>query len=323
MEPIKTTTKVDNGITFVKEQSKIVFVKRKKMSGLLPGQKEEDCILKIGSGFKHNAPLAGLTFEEEARFLPIVTGVDSKSTNFKQACTSYWSNISKEIPYGEGLKLEIGLKYKSKEDFEKDKIKERTVEGAIINPIGEPINIIDYILWRYCLLYSRVANSIEDVGKSPKIEFYLFSKDKEIEQKTATLNAKREANKLLYSRLGERDWVDCTLRVLIAKDKATIVTIRELETMSEKEKDLILSEYAESNPSQFLTIAEDKNLEMKAFVEVCVSRALLTRIPNTDSISLDGQTLGDTLEQTVTFLCNPKNAGLLNQLKAQSKTLPS
>lgn len=314
--------------------SKIVYVRRKKMFGGLPeyvngswtfDNTEEDK-LKIGSSFKGGSVLAGLTLLEEERFLGKILNLDPQKDSWEKATTMYWRNISKDVPPGEGLKLEIGLKYKTEVDYKADLYSKDLTEfgGAVINPKGEPINIHDYILWRYCLEYNCVANNPEKVNDSPKILFYLYSKDAEITANKNRMDGKKKALNLLYSRLGERDWVNYTLRVLIATDKnsARKFTVKDLDVMTNDEKDTVIDAYATEAPLRFLEVANDKNLEMKSFVELCIATGKLQRIPNTDSIVMDSTPLGNTTNEAIAFLLNPKNANTFNTLKAQIKHIP-
>lgn len=314
------TIKLEDKILFPKEFNKTVYIRRIPIPGRLPGQNLDESKQKIGSGFKGSSVLRGLSFKEEIKYLKEIIGLSPESPNWEMTTKTYWANISKDVPK-DGVILEVGLKYTSKEDYEYDqKEAPRDFNGTLTEHKGYPINMADYILWRYCLLYSRVANTPEDIGKSPKIEFYLFNKDKEIADKAKILNSKRKAQQVMWKRLSERDWVDYVLTVLMAQDKGqNKKDVRTLAAMSEEEKDIMLDELVTGNPSGFLAIAEDKNLEIKSFIELCIASGKLERIPNTDTITMDGTALGNSLMEAVSFLNNPKNNQVYLTLKAQMK----
>jgi hypothetical protein len=317
--------KLQDKIVFPKTFSKIVYVRRVtkddgKAKDRLPGQNLDDHSDKIGSGFQGSSVLRGLTFVEEKRFLENIIGISSQSQDWEKKTKEYWSNISKNVPAGTGLELEVGLRYDKQEDYDYDQNLELNNNGIIIECKGTPINISDYILWRYCLVYSRVANTPEDKNKSPKIDFYLFSKDKEIHDKKINLNTKRKANQLYYKNIADRNWVNFMITVLVAKDKSpTRKTVAEVSNMSDDEKDILLDQYVSENPELFMIIGEDKNLEVKSFVELCVASGKLTRIPNTDTITMEGNTLGNSISEVVSYLLNPKYAETYQTLKAQLK----
>lgn len=273
---------------------------------------------KIGASFKNQDTLRGLNLLEEKRFLPDIIGVSPTEQGWTKAAGDYWKNISKKVPL-EGLKLEVGVIYETKEQYDADRQAKTDHNNTRLNIQAVPINLNDYILWRYCLVYSKVANDETLIKKSPNIEFFLYSKEKEISTKKAIVNLTKEARMLLYKNLGDREWVDWVLRVLISRDndpmkKVSIVT---LDSLDQDEKDILLSEYVDKTPSEFKAIAEDKQLQIKSFIETCVAAGKLERIANTQSITFEGSTIGNTLEQTAAFLTDPKNNNILSTLKAQ------
>lgn len=312
--------KLQDKIIFPKEFSKTVYLKRKENKDRLPGQNLDDHKDKIGSAFKGASVLRGLTFNEEEKYLQGIMGISKSSQDWEKETKKYWCNISKDVPAGKGLELEVGLRYTTQEEYDYDQKLFKNEDGVIEDCKGTPLNIADYILWRYCLVYSRVANIPEDKDKSPKIDFYLFSKDKEIQDKKKTLNVKRKANQLYYQRIADRSWVDFILTILVAKDKSPLKkTIAEIARMSDDEKDILLDSYASEDPEAFVALGEDKNLEIKSFVELCIASGKLSRIPNTDTITLEGNTIGNSLSETVAFLLNPKHSQTYQTLKAQLK----
>lgn len=316
-------THYTDGMMFPKVVSHVVYLRRIPTHNRLPGQELDEGKQKIGSSFKGNSVLRGLTFDEEAKYLPSIIGVDTNSPNWENTTRNYWANLSKDVPPKDGIELEVGLRYTTKEDYIYDQENaEKNHNGIIINHKGIPVNMADYILWRYCLDYSKVANTFEDIGKSPKIEFYLFSKSKEILDKKNVLNNKKKALQLMYKSMSERNWVDYVLRVLVAQDKTKTRTVDSISKMGEDEKDILLDEYVVGNPDRFLLIAEDKNLEMRSFIELSIAKGNLQRVANTDTITMDGLTLGNTINEVIAFLTNAKNSGTLSTLKAQLNHLP-
>lgn len=322
------------GLVFPLKLSRIVYIKRKdnyvkvipgSNQALVAGQDTDESIKKIGASFRYQDTLRGLTSDEEKRFLSQILGIDATNPNWGKQTKDYWANISKPVPAEEGLKLEIGLIYTNIDDYNEDLRAPKDLNGVIINAKGHPINLNDYIIWRYCLLYSECANDIEDVYKSPKIKFYIYSKDKEIFVKKVSFDNRQKANKLFYERISELDWVAFMLRVSISMDVRTDkkYSVADVMSMSDEEKVVTLEEYLTLNPVRFIELAQDKNLEMKSFIELCISSNKLQRIPNTNTITKDGTILGNTLDAAVAYLLNGTNLELLNALKAQQTLLPS
>lgn len=321
-DKVDTKTESLPKIQYPRIVEKIVYIRRKpasKLPFLIEGS-----LGKIGSAFSPRSQdvLRGLTPEEEERFLPRLIGTNTKSEHWDKATKEYWAGLSVSIPEGngenDGLKLNISFKYDSKEQEEYNKT--CTYQSGLKQ--GTPVNISDYILYRYCLVYNRVANTFEDINNSPKIEFYLFSKEEEISLKSNVFKTVKEANQLFYRQMSDRQWVDWVLRIFIASDKNTKIYSKDLDTISEEEKDIILGKYVQDQPSKFMEIANDKSLEIKAFIELCVASNKLTRIPNTETIVMGETPIGSTIGEAVIFLTNPKNANTYNTLKAQLNKTP-
>lgn len=321
-----TKPKEEKGQYQIKVKSKEIWIRHRPNTMGLPFQSADSATLnKIGSSFSKIGQdvLRGLTFEEEVKYLPQLIGIQPTSDKWDKESREYWANISKTIPPSEkdgsgGLKLEVGRIYSSQEDEDFDSNTNDETKKR-----GKLISVPDYVLWRYCLLYNRVANNIEDINASPKIDFYLYSKEEEVKAKKSIFKIQQQANLLLYSKLAERQWVDWVLRLFVSADKNSKVFIKDLDKLTEDEKDILLKEtYVDKYPERFIGIGTDKSLEIKAFIELCVIKGTLTRLPNTDTIQMGDTTIGNSLSEAVGFLTNPKNAKTMDILKAQVNVMP-
>ncbi len=256
---------------------------------------------KIGASIRHNSYLKGLTFEEEAKLLPGIIQVKPESEHWEAAVKNYWNNISVKVPEA-GLKLEVGLKYKNKDDANR---KEN----------GIPINVNDYILYRYCLEYSHVANTIDLVGASPNIRFYIYDKNEEKKAKVSQLKVRNEAMKKYLDILGDRGLVD------------DILSIYKFDTskMEEDDKDIILETQVNDRPESFLAIIKDEILKYKSFVNKCLQRGKLSQIPNTEVILFGTDPIGQNITEAAVFLksSHPANIKVYDTLVAQLGLLTS
>jgi hypothetical protein len=309
----------------IKVKSKEVWIRHKPITGSLPFQSKDAITLnKIGSSFASGGSdvLRGLSNEEEMKYLPDVIGGNPKNEGWEKATKDYWINITKTIPPPDkdgtgGLKLEVGRTYFSQEDEDFDMY---CTDESLKR--GKPISMSDFILWRYCLKYNRVANSIDDIYKSPKIDFYLYSKEEEIKAKKSNFKIIKDANQLFYSKMADRSWVDWVLRVFVSGDKEATIFIKDLDSTEEDEKDIELEKYVKKSPERFLTIGTDANLELRSFIELCVATNKLTRLANTDTLLMGDVTLGNSTNEAIAFLKNPKNSKVYDTLKAQVKLVP-
>ena len=89
--------------------------------------------------------------------------------------------------------------------------------------------------------------------------------------------------------------------------------------MTEDQIENSLYEIKNSDPKRFITIATDKNLEMKAEIEEMISAGVLRKIGN--QIIFIDEVLGDTTEDTIVHLKDKKNSGKLTILRAKLKEL--
>jgi hypothetical protein len=296
-----------------------VYIKRKKAIAAYPGADKVDSKMKIGSSFKNQSVLRGLSHEEEMKFLPNVLGLSAKSDKWEKATQNYWANISKVVPQDNtGLELEIGFDYENKEAKEKGE----SVSVEERHQHGRPIRLNDYILYRYCLLYRRVANSIEDVNKSPHIWFYIHTKERQLNLEHTKAQSEDKALQEYFKILTNRDKVVDVLTVF-AQESAKLddgLVPFNLESLDDREQDLLLRKCATKYPKKFHDFATDTQLEMRSFIERSIVSGKLRRVPNTDTVIYgDNTTIGNTMDDCIAFLKNPKNAKVYNNLVAQMK----
>ena len=91
------------------------------------------------------------------------------------------------------------------------------------------------------------------------------------------------------------------------------------DRMTEEQIENSLYELKNSKTKQFLKIAKDKNLEVKAEIEEMVTASVLRKIGN--QIIFIDEVLGETLDDAVVFLKDKKNSGTLTILRAKLKEL--
>lgn len=319
-----STPNVGDKGSWPREYSKEVWIKRSPALLGLPGQPQEDVNPKIGSAFRNRDVLRGLTTDEEKRFFPDIIGIQPLDINWNKEAKNYWININVPVPVS-GLKLQVGIMYNNYEDyiFDQEQAPWNGVSKIRYNLKGTPININDYIIWRYCLEYGRVANKVEDINISPNIGFYLYSRDEEIVVNKRSLEDRKKANRYFYDNMGDRDWVDHTLRVMIANDKSSSITAVHVYSLSEDEKDIMLEEYVKKRPSEFYRIGTDKDLRTRSFIERAIAEGHLKRIPNTDTVVYDTTPIGSSTDQAVAFFKDSRNVDLVNTIRARMKLSPN
>lgn len=281
---------------------------------------------KIGASIKNNDVCRGLSFNEEELYLPMLIGVQPKNDNWQKETTYYWNCISKQVPR-DGIELEIGFNYKNTEakGSEKERTEKENCDLGEVSKeedkwkFGFPINIVDYVLYRYCLVYSHVANNLEDVSKSHNIRFYIHSKSEEVKTSHNILTLKNKAYAKYLNVLADRNKVEDLLRLLTDKNGVILYQVGQ----TTDEQDILLQTAMLEKPLLFIQYYDDKNLEMKSFISNCITAQRLKRIPNTETIMYGETTIiGNTIDEAVGFLRNDKNSNILNTLKIQSNIVP-
>lgn len=294
---------------------------------------------KIGAFLKGAEVNHALTPDEEAAYLPSIVGVQPNQQEWVSAVNQYWNNISTVVPYIEdangkevGLQLECGMYYKTDADLtaarEEEKKEWETYklhrdEGRFYNmkfeirfKLGSPINLNDYILFRHCLQYNRVANSPDEMYNSPNITFYLFSKDMEGIENQRLLKIKKEAMvkylELMEDEVKMRDVVS-VLNDILKTDPLPVTY-----NSSKGDIEVALDVHMNKSPATFLMVVKDESIQMKSLISRAINNGLLRRLPATDVIYYGDNTLiGNSVDEAVVFLTNDKNKVILQEIKSK------
>lgn len=277
-------------------------VRRKNQIGL-PGDDPTLHNVKIGSSLKGQGPLRGLTAEEERLYLPEIIGMSPSDVEWRRSVTEYWHNISVAVPADgvaigklEGKTISFTVEFdnpKLKEAFESviefDKKAEIAAKGEVIHGVA------DYILWRYCLVYGRVANRVQDVNRSPKIHFYLYSKANETKIEHTKFILRNKANGLFASIIAEEKKINAIL-LMYGQDLTAFDT--------PADKHLALEALIKVKPADFIAYVEDGDLGIKASIKRAVKAQILHNPPNTATYYYGDNNealLGTTLTDAVLY----------------------
>lgn len=326
-----------------------ITIKHKKLATHRIGEGVDISVIlnkrKIGSSIRNRSVLRGLSFDEEERYMPNIVGLPSSSNNFQKACEDYWKDISVVVPPPSdnlfkdgGLELEIGFVYPNKEaanegeseaNAEFAKFNSSLLEGkeydmdfSVRNEVGKPINVEDFILWRYCLKSTRIANREQDQNKSNKIHFYMTNPQLELKIQKDSIKQRKDAY-LAFTKISAEPEKARNLFYALEKQREDYVkaTMVELSADDNLDVELLLEHVATKQPGTFLKVTKDKNISMRAFIVRCIEAGHLRRVPNTDRIIYgDNEVLGSTVNDTIAFLMSekePRNAKIRQELEAK------
>ena len=264
---------------------KTVIIKRRPNATNLPEEVYSEAKRKIGSTFSVNGDTnTGLTFGEQKKYLPGVIGIDSSDVNFQKEVRKYFQDMSLTIE-NTGTKLEVG-----------------TDEN------GDPNNLLDYIRYKFALAHPYVAKDEQELYSNKKYKYFIYDTAIEKAKQAAGVKNRKEAYKAFIKLSADPAKVNQMLLVYGYNPKS----------MDETQKEITLEGELDSNPSEFLMYANDKNIEYQAFIEDCLSNDVLRRVGQT---YLNGdENIGDSLEGAVLYLKDKKNSEVYATLKARLKT---
>jgi len=258
-------------------------IRRKQTLTGLPGDDPSVYNLKIGSSIHNRAPLSGLTHDEEKLYLPSIVGVAPDNHNWGNIVKEYWNNISERVPSDEetatqklpGRELRFTIRFnnaKDKASFDKvltfDEKGEISKNGVCVDGVS------DFVLFRYCLVYGRVANNVDDVGKSPKIRFYLYSKSVENRKAHNTMQSKLQAQNKFAEIMTDESVVNSLLRMFEQLPE-------EFDDMESKH--MALYNFVESRPADFLAYCNDEGIKIKGAILEAVELGIIYNPANTES----------------------------------------
>jgi len=184
---------------------------------------------------------------------------------------------------------------------------------------GKPIEVGDYLIYRYCLGYRDVANDIKYITKSPSIRFYLYSDNQIKEDRKRYRKVKEQAMRLYLGLVSNQEDVENVLYVLGKGD-----LIKKSGTTETDKQELLEKEYL-NNMEHFIKVASDSNIKQKGRIEKLVSGGVLKRLANTEVVVDSGDAscvLGNNLNEAVSYLANDKNKQKLNELITRYNSVP-
>ena len=266
--------------------SKKVYLRRKDLLGHLPKQVRAEAVIKLSSVYVNRQPLKGFSKEDEKKYLDGILDVNGDHADWPKHSKQFWADLT--IPVGfTGVEFEIG-----KDDD------------------GNPINITDFIKYNFALKHPHVALTKEEMDSSFNKRFYIQDLSREDKNKNNEIQMKKDADKAFIKVSSDEKNMKRILR-LMSNTNPERLTLEQVENA--------LYELKNSKPKQFIRIATDKNLELKAEIEEMVTAGVLRKIGN-QVIFID-EVLGSTLEDTVVYLKDKKNSGTLTILRAKLKEL--
>lgn len=239
---------------------------------------------KIGSIFDGRKPLKGLTHKQEKKYLPDIINRVPEDKNFSEEAERYWSDLELEVPV------------------------EGVVIDASLDANGEPVNLEEWVIYQWLKKHRLVAPTKQAATEDSISKFYIFDPLEENKKERKQVRKKKVAFKQLMS-IDDNDKIkEHIIRVIDKTDPSN---------MSQTEIENRLFDYAENSPEEFVSVATDKRLELKALLFVFVDAGIVTKVGNT-YMFMD-EVIGEGEQEAAMYLEKPKNSRALQQMKAKLK----
>lgn len=291
------------------------------------GQRKET----IGSSITSCRVLSSNSGEVEAYF-PSIVGLSPNHQEFVSRVKSWLSNIQFVVA-NDYAELDISFIYKTKRDYLNFKKREETIDNAYSRidrsnlkeikealkrkidalnalesekyTVGKPVNVVEYLIYRHCLLYKDVAKDIALINSDRSYRFYIKDEAKEAERK----------KKITQERLlAMRNFIELNASDSKFDSAFVMVALMRNDNLAEsllkarEEKTAIMMNFVNENPDKFNKLIKDANIATKAFIETLIIRGELIRSEFNQQISTsDGLFVGSNLNEAVAFFNNPTN----------------
>ena len=297
----------------------------------------------IGSSISSTRILSSNKDEVE-KYFPQIIGISPNNPEFVTRVKAYLSNISFNVQDA-GSTLNISFTYDKKKDYLTIKEKEEKINAkresvarnntaAIkeavkvwtqeINDLesekakyGHPDNIEEYLLYRHCLLYRDVAKDISLINSDSSLRFYIRDENKEAERAKRLVDERRKAMRNFLA-LEASDKKRNAVFIQMTVNNGGNIAEAMMKTPDQQVSALMT--YLNDSPDKFNDLFEDKNVEMKSFIEALIARGELIRPEYNQQISTaDGAFIGSNMNEAVAYFNNPTNKPVLEAMQNKYK----
>lgn len=249
----------------------------------LPSAVIADTVRGLSPEYKNGSILKGITKEEEDELLPRIIGITKDDPRYYEKVDEFWNNLSVPVKYSEGLTLDCSTNE------------------------GKPINPKDYIIYKRAEQSSKVAKSEAESRTSNAYWFFIYDEEASKLNSNKNVKAVTRATQLFTEHEEDENTLDM-LTWMFGEDP---------NRMDKAEKQNSLFEKVQTNPDLYIQFASDKDLGVKSEIYAMMHNNIIRKIGTT---FLSGDyTMGDSIEEAVIFLRDPKNSALVNNMKAQLK----
>ena len=264
-----------------------IYIRRKEVLNHLPKEVRAGAKISIGSIYVGRQPLRGVEGEEAHKLLSGILDVPPGHADWPKQEKDFWASMTVKIPF-EGMELDIS----TDED-------------------GNPNNVMDYIIYKWCMKHRQVAESEAQMKSDATKRFYVYDPQKDLLKLNVEVKLRKEADKEFIKISSDPDKMRRLLRVLSKGSRPEKLTDMEVENQ--------LYNLKNEKAGQFLKLSTDKHLDVRAELEQMLELGVLRAIGN--QIIYGDETIGENITDTIVYFNNKKNSGQVNAMRAQLKEL--
>lgn len=260
----------------------VVYLRRKPIGGHLPKEVQAEAITTLGSIFEFNQPLRGLNDEaEERELLPPLMSVGIQDPHWGTHVRNFWAQMRIKVGFT-GKPLEIGL-----------------------DENGKPLNLMDYVQYRFAKRHRLVAETEAEMLNSPIKRFYIMDPAKETLKENVNVQLGKRADREFIKLSEDPERMRDVLQVLSPMIRTMSLQPSEVENALFKLKS--------TEARKFITAIEDKTLSIRADLYRFISAGVVLKVGT--SYSFHSDTIGNSEEETLIWMQNPRNAASVNAMR--------
>lgn len=297
----------------------------------------------IGSSVRSSQVLASNRAEVEAYF-PQLLGLSPNNENFISRLKQYLNNIQVRVDEL-GVTFDCSFQFNHKRDYLKFKTQEEAIElqykkanrqniqelrkaldakimainnlESQLHAYGSPVNIAEYLLYRHCLLYRDIAKDTAIINSDPYVRFYFRDDTKDRERQQKLRQEINNAKRNYVEVIGNDDMFDAVYIQYCVIAGLPIVNSMLNDRL---EKEVQLDKFSIAEPVKFNNIVKDKDIEIKSFIELLISRGEFVRSKFNQNITTqDGEFIGANMKEAIAWAKDPDNANVIAAFKNKLK----
>lgn len=297
----------------------------------------------IGSSVRSSQVLASNRAEVEAYF-PQLLGLSPNNENFISRLKQYLNNIQVRVDEL-GVTFDCSFQFNHKRDYLKFKTQEEAIElqykkanrqniqelrkaldakimainnlESQLHAYGSPVNIAEYLLYRHCLLYRDIAKDTAIINSDPYVRFYFRDDTKDRKRQQKLRQEINNAKRNYVEVIGNDDMFDAVYIQYCVIAGLPIVNSMLNDRL---EKEVQLDKFSMAEPVKFNNIVKDKDIEIKSFIELLISRGEFVRSKFNQNITTqDGEFIGANMKEAIAWAKDPDNANVIAAFKNKLK----